>query len=121
MAPALFPLKDAGKTLKINTIWLLARCADPGSYEVVMVPPLPSPPPAPGDDTLTLTPLAQFGGLHVSERDVSALGVELEPVGPPATWLLTMTRPGGGNLQEDPVTHAMEVEDVLLVLGYEWE
>jgi hypothetical protein len=32
-----------------------------------------------------------------------------------------MSRPGGGNLQEDPVKKVIEVEDVLLVLGYEWE
>jgi hypothetical protein len=32
-----------------------------------------------------------------------------------------MTRPGGGNLQEDPVSKAMEVQDVMLVVGYEWK
>jgi hypothetical protein len=37
------------------------------------------------------------------------------PTEPPVTWQLTMTRPGGANLQD------MEVEDVLFVLGYEWE
>lgn len=121
LSPALFPFKDTGKTLKVNRIWLLARCDDPGSYEVLMVPPLPSPPPTPGDDTLTLTRLDAFGGLHVSQRDVSALGIELELAAPPVTWQLTMTRPGGNNLQEDPSTQEMEVHDVLLVLGYEWE
>jgi hypothetical protein len=31
-----------------------------------------------------------------------------------------MTRPGGGNLTEGPLPGIMEVEDVILVLGYEW-
>jgi hypothetical protein len=32
-----------------------------------------------------------------------------------------MTRPGGNDLQEDTEKKVMEVEDLLLVLGYEWE
>ncbi|MGH9627375.1 MAG: hypothetical protein ACRD7E_03300 [Bryobacteraceae bacterium] len=40
---------------------------------------------------------------------------------PPVTWQLRMMRPGGGDLQLDPVTNAMEVQDLLLILGYEWE
>ena len=124
MSPTLFPVRDLGKTLKINTIWLLARCADAGSYGVVLTPPLPEPPPA-GSNTVTLTPSNQFGGLHFGQKPEdpaeSALGIEIEPAGTPITWRLRMTRPGGGNLQEDPVTHAIEVEDILLILGYEWE
>lgn len=42
------------------------------------------------------------------------LGIEIVPSDPPVKWQLTMTRPGGGNLQD------MEVKDVLLVFGYEW-
>ena len=49
------------------------------------------------------------------------LGIEIVPTDPPVKWQLKMTRPGGGNLQEDPVKKVMEVEDVILVLGYEWE
>ena len=111
MLPSLFPVLGQGKTLKINTIWLMARCTDPGSYTVVMTSP-------PGSDTMTLAPVNQYGGLHFSQKDVAA---EVVPTAPPVKWQLKMTRPGGGNLQEDPVKKVMEVEDVLLVLGYEWE
>jgi len=120
MSPSLFRILDGEKTLKVNTIWLLARCTDAGSYDVVMTPPLPEPPPA-GANTMTLAPVNQYGGLHFSQRDVAALGIEVVPTDPPVKWQLKMTRPGGGNLQEDPVKKVMEVEDVLLVLGYEWE
>jgi hypothetical protein len=120
MGPSLFPMRDQRKTLKINTIWLMARCTDPGSYDVVMTPPLPAPPPT-GSDTMTLAPVNQYGGLHFSQKDVAAVGIEVVPTAPPVKWQLKMTRPGGGNLQEDPVKKVMEVEDVLLVLGYEWE
>jgi hypothetical protein len=41
-------------------------------------------------------------------------------INPPIKWQLKMTPPGGGNLKEDPVRKVMEVEDMLLVLGYEW-
>jgi hypothetical protein len=47
--------------------------------------------------------------------------VEVVPTDPPVTWRIRITRPGGGNLTEDLVTKNMEVEDVILVLGYEWD
>ncbi len=118
MIPSLFPIRDAEKTLKVNTIALLARCTDAGSYNVAMTPPLPEPPPA-DSNTMTLAPVNQYGGLHFSQKD--NLGIELVPTDPPVKWQIKMTRPGGGNLQEDPVTKVMELEDLLLVLGYEWE
>ena len=120
MVPRLFPSRDLNKTLKVNTIWLLARCSDAGSYKVVMTPPLPVPPPV-GTDTLTLARVNQFGGLHFSLKDVAAQGIQIIPTDPPVKWNLNMTRPGGGNLQEDPVKKIMEVEGMILVLGYEWE
>jgi hypothetical protein len=119
MSTRLFPLKDATKTLKINTIWLLARCTDTGNYQVVMNPPLSTPPA--GADTFTLARVNQYGGLHFSQKDVSTPGIEIVPTDAPLTWRAEMTRPGGGNLQADPVTGVMEVEDFLMVLGYEWE
>lgn len=119
MVPSLFPILSQGKTLKVNMIWLLARCAATESYDVVMTVPLPPPVKS---DTMTLAPPGnQYGGLHSSQNDVSGLGIEIVPEDTPITWQLKMTRPGGGNLQEHPVTNAMEVEDFLLVLGYEWE
>jgi hypothetical protein len=125
MSPRLFPLRDSGKTLKITSLTLLARCSDAGAYAAVLSPPLPAPPPAPAADPnrLRLAPLAQFGGLQVSRIDVSGLvpPIRVLPAVPPVKWRLRMTRPGGGNLIEDPVTGVMEVEEALLVLGYEWE
>lgn len=123
MSSGLFPWRDAGATLKINRIWLLARCTDPGNYSVTMTPPLPAPPP-PGSNTVTLTPNARFGGLHangLTGKDVSAAAIQVAPTDPEVTWRIRLTRPGGGNLQQDPVRQVMEVEDLLLVLGYEWE
>ena len=116
----LFRTLDAAKMLKINTVWLLARCTDPNGYEVTMTPPLPAPPP-PGANELTLVRSTQLGGLHFAQRDTSADAVVFDSAAPPVTWRLAMTRPGGGNLQEDAVTKEMEVEDLVLVLGYEWE
>ena len=68
---------------------------------------------------MTLVSVNEYGGLHFSQKD--NLGIELVPTDPPVTWQLKMTGPSGGNLQEDPVKKVMEVEDLLLVLGYEWE
>ncbi len=113
MSPSLFPVRDAGKILKVNSLWILARCTNAGSYNVVATPPS-------GSATLTLAPLNQYGGMHFSQKDVSALGIEIVPTDPPVKWQLKMTRPGGGNLQEDPLKKVMEVEDLILVLGYEW-
>lgn len=103
MGPRLFPYRDGGKTLVINKVWLLARCPDAGTYEVTMEPPLPG-----GSDPLTLARVNQFGGLHFGQRDVA---VEINLAEPPVTWQLKMEPSGGGTL---------DVEDMFLVLGYEW-
>lgn len=110
ISPSLFQIKDIKKTLKINTIWVLSRCTDPGTYDVVLTPPL-----AAGSNTFSLPTVNKYGGLHFGKKDVSALGIEVVPTDPPVLWQLQMTRPGGGNLQ------ATEVEDLILVLGYQWE
>jgi Tc toxin complex TcA C-terminal TcB-binding domain/Neuraminidase-like domain/Salmonella virulence plasmid 28.1kDa A protein len=120
MSPGQFPLKDAGKTLKINTVWLLARCSDAGTYSVVLDPP-PAPPLPAQPVQMKLARVNQYGGLHFSQKDVSALQIEVSPLGPPAKWSLKMSRPGGGNLEPDPATNEMEVGDLLFVVGYEWE
>jgi len=41
-------------------------------------------------------------------------------VGPAEQWLIRVTRDDGTNLQEDPVTKEMELEDLLLVVSYDW-
>lgn len=120
MIPELFPLKDKGKKLIANTITLLAGCEDAGNYKMVLDPPLPIPPPA-GSNELSLAKLNEYGGLHFATKDSAGLSVEVDPSVPPVVWKLRMTRPGGGNLQEDPVTHVSEVAYVLLVVGYQWE
>ncbi len=119
-SPGLFPLKDVNKILKINTVWLLARCTDPGTYSVLLNPPL-LPPPPPGSDIMTLAKINQYGGLHFGQQDVSGSDISVAPTSPPLQWVLKMTRPGGGNLRKDSVTNEMEVEDLMLVVGYEWE
>jgi hypothetical protein len=112
MLPCLFPIRDQDKALKVNTIWLLASCTDAGSYDIVMAPPLPTPPPPPAKDPnkMTLAPVNQYGGLHYCQKDVE-VGIDL--TSSPVQWQIQMSRPGG-NLKA-------EVEDVLLVLGYKWE
>jgi hypothetical protein len=119
MSPKLFPLKDAGKTLKINQIWLVSRTSTAGPYEIEMNPPLPDPPPA-GVNIRPLTPMAQFGGLHADIHDVSVLGIEVAPGVPPVAWRLRMRGPGG-DLVVDPGTGEMEVSDLVMVLGYDWD
>ena len=95
--------------MNVNKIWLLARCTNPASYTIVMTPPLPEPPPDEAN-ALTLTPVSQYGDLHFSQKDVE---IEIDLTVAPVKWQLRMSR-SGGNIPE-------EVEDVLLVLGYEWE
>lgn len=114
ISPALFPFRDAERTLKVNTIWLLARCTDPGNYQVALALPTPD------SNKMTLCRSNQYGGLHFQQKDTSVLGIEILPTGPPVQWQLKMTRPGGANLEEDPAKEVMEVEDIILVLGYEW-
>jgi hypothetical protein len=119
MEPRLFPLVAQEKALKVTTIWLLARCTDQGDYKVVLDPPLPAPPPPPAEQPpvdpreMKLARVQAYGGLHFSQKD--GVAVEVKPAGPPVAWKLKMTRPGGGNLQP------LEVREVLLVLGYDWE
>jgi hypothetical protein len=62
-----------------------------------------------------------YGGLHCHLKDVAAAGIEIVPTDPPVVWKVKVTRPGGGNLIEDPVKKVMEVEDLVLALGYEWQ
>ncbi|HEX4959442.1 MAG TPA: neuraminidase-like domain-containing protein [Thermoanaerobaculia bacterium] len=119
MEPRLFPLLDQGKTLKITTIWLLARCTNDKNYTAVLEPPLPVPEPVvpPKDDPnkMTLARVQQYGNLHFSQMDVTTLAIEVKPTGAPVPWKLKMIGPDDGRLQ------ASEVEEVFLVLGYEWE
>ncbi len=108
MLPRMFSWKDTGKPLKIKTVWLLARCTDTGTHSVVLNPPL-----LPGSDTMNLAKVNQYGGLHFGQLSVE--GIEVLPTGPPLQWVLKMTPPGGGNLQNDSVA------DLMFVVGYDWD
>ncbi len=113
MSPGLFPWRDTEKTLKVNAIWLLARCTDPGSYTLQMAPPFPSATLATDPNKLSLTQVNQYGGLHFSQKDVAALQppIEVLSTDPPVKWKLTMTGPSTN----------LGVQDLILVLGYQWE
>ena len=116
MTPGLFRILDSGKTLTIDKIWLLARCAEDDPYTIALTPPLPEPPPA-GSNMITLNKIYKFGGLHSNGengKEVSGPGFQIVPTAPPVKWQLKISRPGGGNLKKD------EIADVLLVLGYKW-
>jgi hypothetical protein len=120
MSANLFPLKDAGKLLKINTIWLVARATDPNPYEIEMSPPLPELPP--GANIRSLVRSNTYGGLHFDvNEDVSGLGVQVDPTALPDVWHLRMRRPGGADLAVDLATGEIELSDLIMVLGYEWE
>jgi hypothetical protein len=90
MYPRLFQLLDTGKTLKINSIALLARCSDDGAYQIVAAPPLPG-----GSNTMSIAngePIRRFA-LRATGRVRE--GIEVTPNGQNTTWLLRMNRPGG--------------------------
>src|SRR5690606_31120051 len=110
---ALFYQRDAGKTLKLNAVSVIARGTDSGDYEATFEPPFPV-------GGLALATRDDVGGLHVGELDVSAAGIEIEPAGPPTTWRFRVRRPGGGNLTVDAAGES-ELRDLYLILAYEWE
>ncbi|TXH70592.1 MAG: hypothetical protein E6Q88_08345 [Lysobacteraceae bacterium] len=114
----LFRLMDEGKTLKINAVTLLCRAADAGSYQAVLSA-LPEPPPA-GSNVMSMARLNQYGGLHVARREVEALSIELPPDSSADPWRITLTRPGGGDLQIDSASGESELEGMWLLLEYEW-
>jgi len=115
MSTDLFTQRDAGKTLKVNKIVALARCTNTGNYTLTFNLPLAGPPPA-GANTIVLAPHDAYRGLHFGEKDIWAV-VEIDPTALPQKWSIKAASPHPGNLIEVPV----EVEDILLLLGYEWD
>jgi hypothetical protein len=99
MSPDLFRSLDAGKSLKVNTVWFLARCT--GSYNVAV---------APLGVTQSLIPLQKFGDLQSAQFDSQS--VTIDPAVPAVPWTITLTR-----TPAQPIA----VEDMFLVLGYEWD
>jgi hypothetical protein len=115
IVPSLFRVLDHEKILKVNAIWLLARCTNAGNYSVefTLIPPAPNPPFGPL--TFTLARVNEYGGLHLGQEDISAQPIDIVPTDPPTKWQIKMTGPDG-SLNPDPV----EVEDFIIVLGYVW-
>jgi Tc toxin complex TcA C-terminal TcB-binding domain/Neuraminidase-like domain len=109
VSEALFPYRDRGKTLKVNAISLLARCTDAGTYHVKLAPPL-----AAGSEKLELAKSTQYGGLHYAKKNSA---VTIDPTVPPDVWKLLMKSPANANLVADPP----EIDDLFLILGYEWD
>ena len=106
MSPDHFRILDGGKTLQINTVWILARCTGTGNFNIAMTPPSPA-----GGNTASLISVPEYGGLHFSQ--LSGLGIEIDLANPPKTWKFKMTGPNG-------ILQTGEVEDVYLIFGYEW-
>jgi hypothetical protein len=111
LLPALFPMRDAGKSLSIKALYLLARCTDAGDYQVTIATPQAT------GISLPLTGSPAYGGLHFGEIAVS---FDFVPGGPPAVLGIRMERPGGGNLTVDPASQTAEVQDAVLLLAYHW-
>jgi Tc toxin complex TcA C-terminal TcB-binding domain/ABC toxin N-terminal region/Neuraminidase-like domain len=113
MSPGLFPFRDGGQTPKINTIVLLARSTNAGPLMVVMSPPLPAAPA--GTNTMTLTRNGAFGDLHFGQKGDKdhPLGLAVSSTAPPVKWQLKITR-------QTPANSALEIEDLMLILGYQW-
>jgi hypothetical protein len=95
MLPDLFRTLDAGKSLKVNTIWILGRCT--GAYKVAV---------APFGITQSLAPIQKFGELQSAHFDSQSITID-----PAIPWTITLTR-----TPAQPIA----VEDIFLVLGYEW-
>jgi hypothetical protein len=121
VSPKLFPLRDAGKALKITALYLFARCTPEDNYEITLTPPLSAQPPA-GAKITTMMTLAKsntYGGLHVGtktaaeiQKEVANAVFEVDPIAPAATWLI--------NVKRQQVSGELGVEDVVIVLEYVW-
>ena len=118
MSPGLFAFRDDEKTLKVNSIWLLARCKDGENYTVVLNPPLAPPPP--GADTFKLVQVNQYGRLHFAQKPMDVTIDLTDPTAPPVKWQIRMANDNPTTANGNLENHPAEVEDVLLVLGYNW-
>jgi hypothetical protein len=98
LSPDLFRTLDADKSLKVNKIWLLARCT--GSYGVAV---------APLGAAQSLAPVPKFGQLQSAQFHLQSTTID-----PAIPWTITLTRTG---TPAQPIA----VEDIFLVVGYEWD
>jgi Tc toxin complex TcA C-terminal TcB-binding domain/Neuraminidase-like domain/Salmonella virulence plasmid 28.1kDa A protein len=108
MSPDLFRTLDAGKTLEVDTVSLLARCTGAGVYSATLAPaPLPASP-------IPLAPSQNVGELRVFALPSQTIAID--PTVPPFTWTITMTHTDSAAPQPPPI----DVDDVFLVLRYKW-
>lgn len=122
MGHDLFPQRDALHTLKINTALLLLRGdASVSGYKATLTIP-PTDPAKPAIvHTLTLAPLAQYGGLFYTMQDLTANEVQIAPAATAPVWRLQLTRTDNSNLRVDAATGESEVTEAMIVLGYGWD
>lgn len=110
-----FPFKDSGHNLKVNMLVLLVKCTEERDYDVVFTQPLLEPPPADIDIKLEQSEGSEtYGNLHFAEKDTSGDSVELD-FNVTNKWKFEITSPTGNNLQQN------EMEELILIVGYEWE
>ncbi len=113
MSHQLFPFRDAGKTLKVDTIYLLARSSEAENYDVTLTPQPPEPElPPDWEVAMTLARADEYGGLHFGQKAVTDKGIEIMPNAKEVRWRLEVTGPTAGS---------QSMEDLVFVLGYQWE
>lgn len=112
MSPALFSHMDSGKTLKITSVVVLARCTNDNNYSGKLFWS-----PAAGDQIpFALAKSSEYGGMHFHKIDLTASQVTVGPSPDPTPWRLKIEAPVGGNLTESDA-----VKDLVLALEYRWE
>ncbi len=92
---ALFPTRDVGRRLTLQSLTLLVRNDAPSDYAGVLEP---------GENPQIPIELAvdpRFGGLHVAEADLSGLDTEIAPSGSSLSCRLSFTSPGVGFAPSD--------------------
>ena len=109
MSANLFPLLDKGKKLNVTNISVFAKpggASNGASYDVAINPPA-------GVDLLELEANNQIEGLHSWSLDTA---IKIDLADTPTTWQLTMAI----SEHNDKALAENEIEDVFLILGYEW-
>jgi len=105
--PGLFLFRDVGKTLNVVTLGVLARCSEATVYNFAVKPPSQD-----DEISIALNRSDDYGGLHFGAA--AKPKIEIKPNDPQNKWRIKVSR-------EDNDFSIDEVEDVLLILGYEWK
>jgi hypothetical protein len=99
LSSLIFPLRDARNSLKIISIQLFVRCTGQGSYEVTVTS---------AESPMALEKTTNLGELLYGEKDISGLDMQIIPGNPPYTLRIKLMA----------TASEMEIEDMLLVIGY---